>query len=84
MSKFWQLLEQSVIVQALVTLSLVSAVVFLTVTGQEVPDALLNLTLIALGYYFGSKAQLTGTQAAKSAIQQMRNEEETHANLRGN
>jgi len=44
MSKFWQLLEQSVIVQALVTLSLVSAVVFLTVTGQEVPDALLNLT----------------------------------------
>ncbi len=71
MTKFWELLEQSVVVQALVTLALVGAVVFLTVTGQEVPDALLNLTLIALGYYFGSKAQLTGVQAAKAAIQQL-------------
>lgn len=76
MQKFWQLLEQSVIVQAIVTLALVSAVVFLTVTGQAVPDALLNLALIALGYYFGSKAQLTGTQAAKAVIQQLQESEE--------
>lgn len=71
MARFWELLEQSVIVQALVTLALVGSVVYLTVTGQAVPDALLNLALIALGYYFGAKAQLTGEQAAKAAIRQL-------------
>lgn len=73
MSKFWGLLEDSVIVQALVTLSLVGAVVFLVVSGKDVPDALLNLCLITLGYYFGSKAQLTGKQAARTIIQEMEN-----------
>lgn len=75
MATFWRLLEESVIVQALVTISLIMAVIYLVVTGQEVPDALLNLSLIALGYYFGSKAQLTGVQAAKSAIQQLERKE---------
>jgi len=71
MATFWRLLEESVIVQALVTLALVGAVVFLTVTGREVPDALLNLSLITLGYYFGSKGALSGAQAAKATIKQL-------------
>lgn len=75
MTKFWELLEESVIVQALVTLALTGAVVYLAVAGREIPAALLNMTLVALGYYFGSKAQLSATQAARSAIQQLKEEE---------
>lgn len=71
MTKFWELLQESVIVQSLVTLSLTFAVIYLTITGQSVPDALLGLSSMALGYYFGAKAQLTGKQAAKAAIQQL-------------
>jgi len=75
MSKFWQLLEESVIVQALVTLALTGSVVYLTVSGQAVPDSLLNLTLVALGYYFGSKTQLSASQAAKAVVQQLQESE---------
>lgn len=70
MVKFWELLEESVIVQALVTLALVGAVVFLAVTGREIPAALLNMTLVALGFYFGNKTQLSATQAADAAVAQ--------------
>jgi len=79
MTRFWELLEQSVIVQSLVTLGLVSAVIFLSVTGQEIPDPLLSLTLLAIGFYFGSKGALTGRQAAEAAIQQLKEEEKDHA-----
>lgn len=71
MSKFWELLESSVIVQSVVTLILVTAVVYLGVTGKVIPDALLNMAILALGFYFGSKAQLTGRQAADAAIQKL-------------
>jgi len=71
MSKFWTLLEQSVIVQALTTLGLIGAVIFLSVTGREIPDPLLSLTLLATGYYFGAKGALTGKQAAEAAIKKL-------------
>lgn len=71
MATFWKLLEQSVIVQALVTLALTASVVYLAVTSQPVPEALQSLTLISLGYYFGSKTQLTGRQAGEAAVAQL-------------
>ncbi len=74
MTTFWRLLEESVIIQGVVTLSLIGAVVFLTVTEKVIPEALFGLTSLALGYYFGSKGQLTGKQAAKAAVQQLTNE----------
>lgn len=70
MATFWRLLEQSVIVQALVTLALTGSVVYLAVTGQEIPTALLNMSLVSLGYYFGSKAQLSATTAADHVVKQ--------------
>lgn len=76
MSKFWQLLEDSVITQAMVTLALVGAVIYLVVAGQPIPEALFGLTSLALGFYFGSKGALTGKQAAKAAVQQLKESEE--------
>jgi len=55
MNTFWRLLEESIIVQSLVTLGLTAAVCYLTIVGKEVPDALLNLTLITMGFWFGQK-----------------------------
>jgi hypothetical protein len=56
--RFWKLLEESVIVQATITLIMVIAVTYMYVSGQEVPDALINFVALILGYYFGSKTQL--------------------------
>lgn len=57
MSKFWELFEQSVIIQALLALIMVSVVCYLYVTHQEVPEALVNFVALILGFYFGSKTQ---------------------------
>lgn len=57
MTKFWQLLQDSVITQALITLILVSTVSYMAATGRDIPE-LLNLALmLVLGFYFGSKSQ---------------------------
>jgi hypothetical protein len=57
MSTFWKLLQESVIVQGLVTLILVGGVVYLVCVGREVPELLSTCTMLVLGYYFGSKTQ---------------------------
>jgi biotin transporter BioY len=59
------LVAQSVIVQALVTLSLVGAVIYCTVAGRPVPDSLQSAMMLALGFYFGSKSQQIITNAAR-------------------
>jgi uncharacterized membrane protein AbrB (regulator of aidB expression) len=57
MAKFWELLERSIIVQSLVTLICVGAITYLYTTGKEVPSTLVDITLLILGYWFGSKVQ---------------------------
>jgi len=54
---FWQLLAESVIVQAVVTLVLVAASCYLAIVGQPIPEELKAATLLALGFYFGTKSQ---------------------------
>lgn len=58
MSKFWDLLEESVIVQAMVTLIAVSTICYLYVSQQPVPETLTAIVMLILGYYFGSKQQM--------------------------
>jgi hypothetical protein len=55
MSTFWELLKQSIIVQAFVTFILVCATTYLWVTGQPVPQELLAVLTLVIGFYFGSK-----------------------------
>lgn len=57
MQGFYELLRQSVLVQATIALCCVGAVIYLAVTGQDIPDLLTNITMAVLGFYFGSKTQ---------------------------
>lgn len=57
MQKFWELFQESVIVQAVITLCLVGTACYMVVTGQEIPELLSTLLTLVLGFYFGSKVQ---------------------------
>lgn len=57
MKTFWKLLKESVIVQAAITLMLVSTVCYLWVAQITIPEGLAYSLMLVLGYYFGSKTQ---------------------------
>ena len=57
MTTFWDLLKQSVIVQAILTLLLWSAIVYLVVKQMPVPDILSAGGMGILGFWFGTKVQ---------------------------
>lgn len=61
MSSFWELLRESVLVQSLVTLMLIGAVVYMYTSGREVPADLVNISLLVLGFWFGSKSVMPVT-----------------------
>lgn len=65
MAKFWELLSESVIVQAAVTLMLVGTICYLYLTDKSVPDPLVNILMIVLGYWFGTKTQQVIERRAK-------------------
>lgn len=71
MTTFWRLFEESIVVQALITLALVLATIYMLVTGQQIPDILASALMLVLGFYFGSKSQ-----------QQIRAHEITRAQLK--
>ncbi len=49
------LLKQSVLVQAVITLAVIGATLYLVVVGRPVEDWLLQVLWLILGFYFGSK-----------------------------
>jgi hypothetical protein len=57
MKEFWKLLKDSVIVQGAVTVALVGTTCYLYATGQPVPQSLLSLDGLVLGFFFGAKVQ---------------------------
>jgi len=65
MSKFWELLQESVIVQGSVTLILVGTICYLAIAGREIPEYLVAASGLALGYFFGSKTQQRIERAGK-------------------
>lgn len=65
MDKFWQLFQESVIVQALITLALVATFCYMLATGQTVPELLSTAMMLVLGFYFGSKTQQAITKYRK-------------------
>ena len=66
MSKFWELLEESVLVSGIIALSCIGAVVYLSVAGKPVPDILVNISMVVVGFFFGGKVQQAqSTIAAK-------------------
>jgi len=65
MDKFWSLLEQSVIVQGLLALGFGGTVCGMYVTGKAVPQELITLMALILGYFFGAKNTLAQSHMAR-------------------
>lgn len=63
MDKFWELLNQSTIVQGMLTLLLWGGIVYLTIVGEQVPDVLSQAGAIVLGFWFAEKAQVSKIKA---------------------
>jgi len=57
MRTFWELVKSSTIVQGGVTFLLVGTCCYLYATGQDVPNSLVQLNGLAMGFFFGAKMQ---------------------------
>ena len=66
MTRFLDLLEESVIVSGIIALSCIGAVIYLSVTGQPVPDILVNISMVVVGFFFGGKVQQANTRLANT------------------
>lgn len=66
MTKFWELLAGSVIIQSVVTLICIGTVAYMTIVGREVPQIMINITLLIVGFWFGSKSTHDTRQVAES------------------
>lgn len=65
MAKFWELLEGSTLIQAIMALGLLGTIIYLVARQMPVPDILTNGFLLILGFYFGSKATVEAKKLAK-------------------
>jgi len=57
MRTFWDLFAQSIILQSLLTVGFGFGALYLWVSGQSVPEELLQGLWVILGFWFGSKSQ---------------------------
>ena len=55
MDTFWSLLKESIITQAVLTVMIWGAVVYLAVTHQAIPEILTAGGMGILGFWFGAK-----------------------------
>ncbi len=63
-NKLLDLIQQSVIVQGVLTLGVVGTWLYLHVAGQPVPPELNQIVGLVVGFYFGGKAVL-GAQSIR-------------------
>jgi len=65
MDKFWELLEESVILQGIITLVVVGTYAYLLITVQPVPETLTNLLGLIMGFFFGGKMAVAVRKASR-------------------
>ena len=65
MITFWTLLKESVIVQAILTLGFSSAVVYMLLVGQTVPNEMWGVFTLLLGFWFGTKQKFDSSRTPK-------------------
>jgi hypothetical protein len=63
MDKFWELLRQSVITQAVITIMVIGTDCYLFLTLQPVPIDLWTITALVVGFWFGAKSTFTSAQS---------------------
>jgi hypothetical protein len=56
MTNFWDLFKQSVILSGFITVLCIGCLCFLAVTGRPIPEVLVNICLIVVSFFFGTKA----------------------------
>lgn len=59
MKQFWNLLRDSTLTQAAVTVCVVGVSCYLWATGQPIPQELWTADTFVLGFFFGAKVQQT-------------------------
>jgi hypothetical protein len=66
MDKFWELLQESVIVQGVLTVMIVGAWLYMVIAGKQPPAALESLVTLVVGFFFGQKLSMVKAQGARS------------------
>lgn len=56
--KITDLWKSSSLIQGALALSTTGAIIYLSVTGQEVPETLTAIVMATVGFYFGTKSRL--------------------------
>lgn len=54
---------ESAVMQGLLAVMLVGSTCYMYITGQEVPDALIGLSGLAIGFYFRTKGEAEGRKS---------------------
>lgn len=65
MSKFWSLLEKSVVTSGVIAVMLVGTACYCVITGREIPQYLGLALGTVIGYFFSQKAAEQRILAAK-------------------
>lgn len=65
MSKFWELLEQSVIIQGILTLALIGAWLYMMIAGLNIPPELHAAVGLVIGFFFGAKQSIYARKEAQ-------------------
>jgi hypothetical protein len=68
MNDFLNSLLDRVQVQDIIAVFFSGIVGFLWATGQEVPEGLLNVTLVIIGFFFGDKNAVRAQERALTAL----------------
>ena len=65
MTKFWELFGQSMILSGFITVLCIGCLCYLAVAQLPIPEVLVNICLIVVSFFFGTKATntLARTQA---------------------
>ncbi len=71
MSKFWELLEDSVLFQGILLLLVFGTVCWLVVEGREVPKEMWGFAGVIVGFFFGGKAMVSQRKAVETAIREV-------------
>ncbi len=75
MDKFWSLLEDSVITQSVLTVSIWAAIIYLCVIQREVPPLLADGGWAILGFWFGAKSAQAVSRVRKELTAQVVNQD---------
>jgi len=68
MDKFWDLLKESVILQAVLTIGIWGILGYLVITERTIPDIMIGAANLVLGYYFGAKMFIAQSNAYKKGL----------------